>query len=52
MPWATMSLTSVIDFCRSPCPILTICFTFGHFAASDRTAAIEVFDQPLMPKPS
>src|SRR5271154_1421915 len=47
-----MSLTSVMDFCRSPCPMRTSCLTFGHLAASDRTEAIDVFDHPLMPKPS
>ena len=52
MPSATRPLTSAIDFCRSPWPMRTTCLTFGHLAASERTAAIDDFDQPLMPKPS
>src|SRR4051812_22708313 len=51
-PCATIELIWEMDFCRSPSPIWTIVLTFGHFAASERTAAIEACDQALMPKPS
>src|SRR3954452_10699054 len=51
-PWATMEFTSEIDFWRSPPPTVTICLTFGHFAASERTAAYDSCDQAFTPKPS
>src|SRR5216684_4062096 len=51
-PCATAELTSEIIFCRSPPPAKTICLTFLHFAASDRTAAYDSCDHALMPNPS
>src|SRR5688500_3641757 len=51
-PWVTSALTSEIDFWRSPPPISTICSTLAHFAASERTAAIDACDHGLTPKPS
>ena len=52
MPSETRPLTSEIDFCRSPWPMRITCLTLAHFAASDRTAAIDARDQPLTPNPS
>src|SRR5438876_6032492 len=51
-PCATAELTSEIIFWRSPPPASTICLTFLHFAASERTAANDSCDHALMPNPS
>src|SRR6266850_1941655 len=51
-PCATAELTSEIIFCKSPPPARTICLTFVHFAASERTAAYDCCDHALMPNPS
>ena len=51
-PWAVSELTSEIMCWRSPPPARTICLTFGHLAASERTAAYDSCDHELMPKPS
>src|SRR6185312_10375690 len=51
-PWPTKPLRIEILVWRLPRPTRTTCLTFGHLAASDRTSAIEVFDQLLVPRPS
>src|SRR6188472_2974637 len=51
-PCATIELTSEMDFSSEPPPTTTICLTFEHFAASERTAAYDSCDHALMPKPS
>src|ERR1700744_1419272 len=51
-PWATIELTSEIDFWRSPPPMATTVLTLGHNAASDRTAASDSCDHALTPNPS
>src|SRR5262249_2156196 len=51
-PWATQELMSEMAFWRSPPAPDAMTLTFGHLAASERTAANEATDQAFTPYPS